>query len=220
MGRPLPADSLLADMNMPLPPPAFEDDGRIQSKYHSRREVRFLLENVKNTDEWPKVKEDAVFSFDANDCKVMTVEEWVERRERTAMAHQDSDLEKEDGELTQETNTEEETRDAWDIMDSLEDALNNGEGSHTSNHASAYYMSTLITEDSTLPPEDLEARPEDDHAQSTEDKLAALGVTGDPKPVHAPARPYPPPQTLNEVRDIPPAHSNEIQNKGTMRQNL
>ncbi|MCJ1477658.1 hypothetical protein MMC13_006331 [Lambiella insularis] len=39
-------------------------------------------------------------------------------------------------------------------------------------------------------------------AQETEDRLAALGVTGAPKPVRAPARPYPPPETSKAINVI------------------
>ncbi|MCJ1405311.1 hypothetical protein MMC11_008538 [Xylographa trunciseda] len=40
-------------------------------------------------------------------------------------------------------------------------------------------------------------------AQETEDRLAALGVTGAPKPVRAPARPYPPPSSHGPINSIP-----------------
>ena len=46
-------------------------------------------------------------------------------------------------------------------------------------------------------------------AQETEDRLAALGVTGVPKPVRAPARPYPPPSSHGPINGIPPTPSYE-----------
>ncbi|MCJ1280712.1 hypothetical protein MMC26_000029 [Xylographa opegraphella] len=52
-------------------------------------------------------------------------------------------------------------------------------------------------------------------AQETEDRLAALGVTGTPKPVRAPARPYPPPNSshgpINGVTPTP-SYENEGRN--------
>ena len=44
-------------------------------------------------------------------------------------------------------------------------------------------------------------------AQETEDRLAALGVTGVAKPVRAPARPYPPPSSHGPINGIPPTPS-------------
>ena len=51
-------------------------------------------------------------------------------------------------------------------------------------------------------------------AQETEDRLAALGVTGAPKPVHAPARPYPTSSSHVPVSDSPltPSYKNDQRN--------
>ena len=51
-------------------------------------------------------------------------------------------------------------------------------------------------------------------AQETEDRLAALGVTGVPKPVRAPARPYPPPSSRGPTNGSTPspAHENDLCN--------
>ncbi|MCJ1383863.1 hypothetical protein MMC17_006977 [Xylographa soralifera] len=46
-------------------------------------------------------------------------------------------------------------------------------------------------------------------AQETEDRLAALGVTGAPKPVRTPARPIPPPSSHGPIVGIPPTPSYE-----------
>ncbi|MCJ1390895.1 hypothetical protein MMC18_003756 [Xylographa bjoerkii] len=52
-------------------------------------------------------------------------------------------------------------------------------------------------------------------AQETEDRLAALGVTGVPKPVRAPARPYPPPSSHGPTNGISPTSSYEIDRRNS-----
>lgn len=68
-------------------------------------------------------------------------------------------------------------RDSWDVMDSLENALNAGRQKEIEQ---AKQSNSTLEEHSRQP-------------KDTEELLAALGVTGAPKPVRAPARPYPPP---------------------------
>ena len=211
----MPADAIEADTIGPLPPPAFEDDGHIQSRYLVRDDVGSLLENIKSTADWATVKDDVIFHFDVDDVNVIPVEEWAESRERVTVTQQDKDYEKEDGELTQEINADGCSRDAWDIMDSLELALNNGNGSNDADgfdHASAYYKSTLVTKRPLrTQQQQVAGLEEEDTARAREDKLAALGVTGAPKPVRAPARPYPPPESRQELQDIP--HNHEIRSR-------
>ena len=200
VGYPLPTDAATVDAMTAIPPPAFEDDGRVRSRYCMQNDFGKLGKNVLNTSDWLAVKDDAVFHFKAADSTVIPVEEWMELRERIITHQSETDVEREDGEWTQESNIETNGQPNWDVMDSLEHVLNKGNGTSDPDHASAYYTSTLVAK---LPPTG-ETCPEisfQDSKMTTEDKLAALGVTGAPKPVRGPARPYIAPEPYNEWQE-------------------
>lgn len=198
VSRPLPADFIVADGIVPISPPSIEDDGRSLSKYHARETLESLDQNIKDSDYWDEVKEDPIFQPVLDNGAILTVAELISHRDLHDDADEGSDSEREDGELTQESNMTSDEPDSYDFMNSLEHALNAGGAS-----ANAYQPlgepSTHAVEQAHLPSQYEEASSDIDTARATEERLAALGVTGLPKPVRAPARPYPPPETQTQA---------------------
>lgn len=93
-------------------------------------------------------------------------------------------------------------RDSWDVMNSLEHALIAGRQKE-SNSANGTNSS----------PEEESRQPKD-----TEELLAALGVTGAPKPIRAPARPYPPPSQERLTHSSPSSFSRSRSRTPTRRE--
>lgn len=173
-GRPLPANFIVADAILPIEPPQREDEGRCQSKYWGRGSSEKLV-HIKETKDWSDFERDPIFSFDSDDNRMTPLENLIlnDRQNHAQGSRRPSEATAEDHELS----TGQKSRDAWEVMDSLERALSNESNKQSDPDAA---ISSVSTQKSP-PPKD------------TEQLLAALGVTGAPKPVRAPARPYPPP---------------------------
>ena len=103
-------------------------------------------------------------------------------------------------EATSEPKVRRSPRDSWDVMDSLENALNAGRQKETER----------ANQNGTS--EEQPRQPKD-----TEELLAALGVTGAPKPVRAPARPYPPPSQEQVMQASPKSFSRSRSRTPTRR---
>lgn len=207
VGRPLPTNSVVADAISPIGPPSKEDGGRCQSKYWARGTPTQLFQNIKETSYWEDVEKDPIFFSIPDDDHVTPLDDvlskyrprQVERNVQDVEAAPEPEPEPEpqpkpEPELEPEPEPVAEVeplepspepepkspkndRDTPDIMDSLENALNAGRHKQPDK---ARETNNTSEEDSEAP-------------KDTEQVLAALGVTGAPKPVRAPARPYPPP---------------------------
>lgn len=196
--QPLPADFTAADTVVPTPPQSVESYGRSLSKYHAHEELASLDRNVRDSDYWDDLKEDPMFLPIVDDGAIITVAELISQRDLHNTADAGSDSEREDGELIQESNIMSDEPDSYDVMNSLEHALNAG-GAPPTIHQPLGEPSTLATEQAHLQLQYEEASSDMDSARATEERLAALGVTGMPKPVRAPARPYPPPEAQTQA---------------------
>ena len=183
---------------MPIPPPSVEDDGCSLSKYLAREKLESLDQNIKDSDFWDDLKEDPIFQPIPDDGAVITVAELISHRDVHHDAEEGSDSEREDGEVTQESNIMSDEPDSWDVMNSLEHALNAG-GAPANDYQPLGEPLAQPVEQAHLQLQYEEASSEIDTARATEERLAALGVTGMPKPVRAPARPYPPPEPQNQA---------------------
>lgn len=186
---------------MPIPPPSVEDDGRSLSKYLGRENLESLNQNIKDSTYWDDLKEDPMFQPISDDGAVVTFAELISHRNLHDSAGEGSDSEREDGELTQESNIMSDEPDSWDVMNSLEHALNTG-GVPTNDYQPLAESPTQSVDQAHVHLQYEEASSETDIARATEERLAALGVTGMPKPVRAPARPYPPPDPQTQASPI------------------
>ncbi|KAA6409499.1 MAG: hypothetical protein FRX48_07053 [Lasallia pustulata] len=201
VSRPLPADFVMADAIMPIPPPSAEDDGPSLSKYVARENFESLDRNIKDSNHWDDLKDDPMFRPIPDDGAVVPIAELISHRNLHDDAEEGSDSEREDGELTQESNVMSDDLDSWDVMNSLEHALNAG-GAPANDYHPRGEPSTQPVEQAHLQRQYEEPSSEVDTARATEERLAALGVTGMPKPVRAPARPYPPPEPQTQASPV------------------
>lgn len=201
VSRPLPADFVMADAIMPIPPPSAEDGGPSLSKYVARENFESLDRNIKDSNHWDDLKDDPMFRPIPDDGAVVPIAELISHRNLHDDAEEGSDSEREDGELTQESNVMSDDLDSWDVMNSLEHALNAG-GPPANDYHPRGEPSTQPVEQAHLQLQYEEPSSEVDTARATEERLAALGVTGMPKPVRAPARPYPPPEPQTQASPV------------------
>ena len=201
VGFPLPSNFVVADTLSPLPSPTFEDEGRIRSKYFASRDPGILCQHLKHSSEWNAVKEDPVFQILLDNEEVVPIKDLIASHMQHLVPEPSSDVEREDGEVTQEgpgaeANTVMEDGEAWNLMDSLENALNKRKASETEKYSGFHDLPPKPT-----PLEDQNRSSTSGLNRDTEDILASLGVTGAPKPVRAPARPYPPPETHDRLQE-------------------
>ena len=178
---------------MALPPSSVEDNGRPLSKYLVHEDSDSLAQNIKESSYWDDLKEDPMFQSIPDDGDIIAVAELISHRDLHEDIEEGSETEKEDGELTQESNIMSDEPDSWDVMNSLEHALNAG-GTPANVNQPMGEPAHQPLEPASLQLQYEEASPEAESSRATEERLAALGVTGMPKPVRAPARPYPPPE--------------------------
>lgn len=183
VGRPLPTNFVVADAISPIGPPSKGDEGRCQSKYLGHGTAALIFKNIRDTSYWDDVEKDPIFSSIPDDGRVISLDDVlsIHRPHQAEGNAQEPEHEPEVEQLEPTPEPENKSpnrdRDTPDIMDSLENALNAGRHKQPDK---AEETNTTSEENSEAP-------------KDTEQVLAALGVTGAPKPVRAPARPYPPP---------------------------
>lgn len=141
-----------------------------------------LGQNVKDTSYWEEFSRDPIFSSIRDNGAVVPID-YLKSLYDPRQANRGQSQEPEHDE---ESKFEVDGEDVGDVMDSLEHALNAGRPKplqlSSSKSAVAPDQTPASNPGSWIP-----------LARDTEAMLAALGVTGAPKPVRAPARPYPPP---------------------------
>jgi hypothetical protein len=172
---------------IPLLPPEPDNDGCCRSKYTDRGKPDILGQNIKDTSYWEEFSRDPIFSSIGDDGVVVPID-YLKSLYDPGQANRGRSQEPEhnDNNSLQESKFELDGEDVGDVMDSLEHALNAGRPKplqlSSSKSAVAVDQASAPNSGSQIP-----------LARDTEAMLAALGVTGAPKPVRAPARPYPPP---------------------------
>lgn len=172
MTRALPATFEEAEEHSLKPTPEKLGNGESVSIYFTTENSHEAFLDVRQTDEWDYIKDDPIFVVftDAEmQHNLVPVEDCIAQRDRPDESA---------AELTR--NEDAEMREAdWSVMDNLEQALSgdSGNSKHTT-HASE-----------PAPPK----------AQTQEDILAALGVTGQPKPVSGESMPFPMPAQETKV---------------------
>lgn len=205
VGRPLPANFVVADAISPIGPPLKNDEGRCQSKYWGRGTSTHIFKNIKDTSYWDDVEKDPIFSSIPDDDNVIPLDDVLSIYRPHQAEGNVQEPEPEPEEEQPEPSPEPESknpktdRDTPDIMDSLENALNAGR-----------HKQADVAKETNASEENLEA-PKD-----TEQVLAALGVTGAPKPVRAPARPYPPP-SHDQGTQAPSGHVSRSRSRSPAR---
>jgi hypothetical protein len=175
--RPLPANFIVADAIAPFEAARAEDQGRCESKYWSNGILSELSQHVRNSSDWDDLLNDPIFLDIPVDSEIIPLEDLTSLYNPR---HYDDGIEESEEQLEEivtESKNPQNGEDMGDVMDSLEHALSEGRRKQPD----STYNTTDISNEPVQP------------SNNTEELLAALGVTGAPKPVRAPARPYPPP---------------------------
>lgn len=155
MTRALPSTFIEAEEQALKPTPEKLDNGESVSMYFMPENSHEAFLDVRQTDAWESIRDDPVFVIFTDEemqRNLVSLEDCIAQRDR---------LDDTSDEVSQDE--DQEMQDAtWDIMDNLEQALSNGQG--TAKCAES-------KQEVALSPR-----------QTQEDILAALGVTGVPKP--------------------------------------
>ena len=201
---PLPGNSVVADALAPFPSPTFQEQGCCKSKYHSNASLETYLEHFRNSKYWDKEHaEDVVFSDLPADGKVASLEEILAKiRERRARLEPSDVSIRSSRSQSQMAAVNQDSLDVKSTLDRMERELAETKAKLQAKMDKA--ISLKPTHSSTQQPvtleqpSPLESEPQELHEsppqsatsekvnkleQDTEDVLAALGVTGAPKPV-------------------------------------
>ena len=197
VGYALPADyEVFESVGGELPSPALEANGCIQSVFVTQDSFDKMLLRFTDCGAWEFSEEDPIFLSFNHNSDIVPFEGRLESRVSRLSEDIHSDIYQEDGELSPGGQTKNDNN--------LEDTnyKENQNGLVTRNMPTVNYKSTVIPHDETQLNQ--ASHLSGDHvpaaARDTEEILAALGVTGAPKPVRAPARPYPPPESSRKAQ--------------------
>lgn len=203
ISMPLPANFVVADALYPIPPPGPETQGHCQSKYLRDTISEKLYENINLSKYWKDHCEDTAFLDRPDDDKVVPVDHVRgQLRERYINGEVTDDLNRHTRSQSRSVSVRKDSADVYSSLEKLERgiaeikakqaalmkkrALARGEqlsSPRLMGAASPNEFQTTIKEEHASPPQ---LSPSDrciKREQDTEDVLAALGVTGTPKPV-------------------------------------
>lgn len=177
--RPLPSNFIVADAIAPFETSRGEDQGRCESKYWPKGDLGKLYQHVRESNDWVDVLDDPIFLTIPEESEIIPFEDLTSLYNQTHSDDGNEETEEQLHEVAEDSKSLQDGGDTGDFMDSLEHALSEGRRKQPDEKCST-----------TNNPKE----PAESHT-NTEELLASLGVTGTPKPVRAPARPYPPPSS-------------------------
>lgn len=207
VGQPLPGNFIVADALAPFPQPSPQDEGCCKSRYRYDASSEACLENFKDSKYWDKEHADDVAFTDLppSDGKVVPVDEILSTiRQRRAHPESSDEFNRD---CRSESRTYSMNQDSLDVKHNLDRIerelvetnarlaakLSKGRAAN-SVHASPLqlvkseqppHLDHEIKEEEESPPQSATFEKPIKSEQNTEDVLAALGVTGAPKPVIA-----------------------------------
>lgn len=202
IGQPLPANSIVADALAPFPPPAPQDKGYCKSKY----QYDSFLEHFKDSKYWDKDHaDDVAFSDLLADGKVVPVEEiLLTIRQRRAHPESNEELHRESRSQSRTVSMNQDSLEVKITLDRMERELAETKAKlqakldkgkvanpvHASplpsaNSEQPSLRNHEIKEEYETPPQSAPFEKSIKSEQDTENVLAALGVSGAPKPVTA-----------------------------------
>lgn len=177
--RPLPSNFIVADAIAPFESSRGEDQGRCESKYWPKGDLDKLYQHVKDSNDWVDVSNDPIFLTIPEESDSIPLEDLTSLYNQTHSDDGNEETEEQVQESVEDSRSPQDGGDTGDFMDSLEHALSQGRRKQPDQECSTTNIQKESAESHT----------------NTEEILASLGVTGTPKPVRAPARPYPPPSS-------------------------
>ena len=210
IGQPLPGNFVVADVLAPFPPPAPQDDGCCKSKYHHDASLDACHENFKDSKYWDKEHaDDVAFSDLSAYGKVIPVDEILLMiRQRRAHPESSDNTNRDSRSQSRTVSMNQDSLEVKNTLDRMERELAETKAKlqaklDKGRAANAVHASPLqpvkaeqhpfrdhdIKEEYQTPPQSATLEEPIKFEQDAEDVLAALGVTGAPKPVTVTAWP-------------------------------
>ena len=207
ISHPLPGNFVVADALAPFPLSASQDKGCCKSKYHHNASLEATLEHFKDSKYWDKEHaDDVVFSSLPADSEVVPVDEVLStiKQRRRARLEPSDDFKRDSRSQSQNVSMSQDSLDVKNTLDRMERELaetkaklqaklDKGRATNPV-HATTpqpvkseqpHLRDHQIKEEYQTPPQSATSEKPIKSEQETEDVLAALGVTGAPKPVTA-----------------------------------
>ena len=204
IGHPLPGNFVVADALEPFPPPLPQDEGRCKSKYEYGASSDAYLANIRDSKYWDRDhSNDVAFSEFGDDGKVIPLDEIrLTIRQRHAHPELSDELNRESRSQSRTFSTNQDSLEVKMTLDRMERQLAETKAKlqaklDKGRPANPRRASSLISAKlEVFPLQDHEIKEEHQtpsqsstleksikSEQDAEDVLAALGVTGSPKPV-------------------------------------
>ena len=203
ISMPLPANFVVADALYPIPPPGPEAGGRCQSKYLRGVSLETFCENIKASKYWRDHKDDTVFFTRPNDDTVIPLDEVLTQLKQRHAYHETG--EGSSRHTRSQSRSASVKKDSVDVLSQVEKlereiaemkekmrkkTMARSESIATPRATDDTQGSAPIKKEQTPPSPSVETGRTTKSGQETEDILAALGVTGSPKPIIASGRPH------------------------------
>ena len=210
IGHPLPGNFVVADALAPFPSPAPQAKGYCKSRYQHDGNLEACVEHFKDSKYWDKEHADDVVFFDIPaDGKVVPVHEILSKlRQRRAHPESTDDLNRESRSQSRLVSMNQDSLDVRNTLDKMERELAETKAKLEARLGKGRVAGPLrtstpkpvklelpnlrdheIKEEYQTPPESTTSVKPMKSEQDAEDILAALGVTGAPKPVTATSMP-------------------------------
>lgn len=206
IGQPLPGNFVVADALAPFPQPAPQDEGCCKSKYQYDGSLEACLEHFKDSKYWDKEHaDDVAFSYVPPNGKIIPIDEiLLAIRQRRTHPESSNDFNRDTRSQSRTVSMNQDSLDVKNTLDrmerelaetkaKLEAKLNKGRATipvkvpplqSTKSEHPPHRDHQIKEEDDTLPQSATSEEPIKSE-RDAEDVLAALGVTGAPKPVTA-----------------------------------
>ena len=187
VGRPLPANFVVADALAPFAAPAIGDNGLCRSKYPDRPDYNAGDQNVRDTDEWENYKKDPVFSDlpSGGNVILLSVLDLIYRPTRVEELTEADDIDV-------DNNRSPNRADDIEQQTLIDSPRNSERGSPSIDEEKRQ-----TERERSLPysPQELISE------TATENVSVSHGPTGHSKPITLPPRPYPPPTPQDKSGD-------------------
>ena len=192
ISMPLPANYIVADTLCPIPPPAAEMGGRCQSKYLRNLAPETLCENIQSSKYWKDHKDDTAFlAIPIHDTVMPITEVRAQLMKRHAGGGANDETRSQSRGASSKpdpievlTNIEKLEREIAEMKAKMHKrSLAKGEQMPSPQVVPPLNVHAKIKEEVLSPPQVAITDKNGNLEQDTEDILAALGVTGSPKPI-------------------------------------
>ncbi|KAL6719291.1 hypothetical protein ACLMJK_003530 [Lecanora helva] len=201
INMPLPANFIVADALYPIPPPDPGQEGRCQSKYLRDVTIESLCGNIQGSKYWKDHKDDTAFLALLEDETVIPIDEVrAELAKRHAGRGEQDAPDRQKRSLSIGVATRKDSMDVLTKMEKLERDIaemkaklrkksqataEQAASPLVADQASPKDADATVEEKEHSPPPSITAENEATCGQNTENIVAALGVTGSPKPTVA-----------------------------------